>query len=106
MSTRCVRTLQASVVLTGLLLAPAYSASPDAWEEVTVDVRQACEAQALANMLKPEKIVVDAVGSEDYGMAVVFGRVANVDDMQMVICVYSKSTKVAQIGTQLNIAQK
>ncbi|MBB2904414.1 hypothetical protein FHR76_000758 [Rhizobium sp. RAS22] len=79
---------------------PASASSDDAWKEFVADVQTACLA-AAGDMIDDAKAVVDPVGSENYGLAILTGRAKGADVTVSHICVYDKKTKAVELGSEL-----
>lgn len=82
------------------LALPAVASSDDAWKEFVADVQTACLV-AGKDMIEDAKVVVDPVGSENYGLAVLTGKAKGADATISHICVYDKKTKAVELGSEL-----
>ncbi|WCK02746.1 hypothetical protein [Agrobacterium tumefaciens] len=82
------------------LALPAAASSDDAWKEFVADVQTACLAGAK-DMIEDAKAVVDPVGSENYGLAIITGKAKGADATISHICVYDKKTKAVELGSEL-----
>ncbi|MCZ7450057.1 hypothetical protein O8B93_20950 [Agrobacterium rhizogenes] len=82
------------------LALPAAASSDDAWKEFVADVQTACLAGAK-DMIEDAKVVVDPVGSENYGLAILTGKAKGADATVSHICVYDKKTKAVELGSEL-----
>lgn len=82
------------------LTLPAAASSDDAWKEFVADVQTACLAGA-SDMIEDAKAVVDPVGSENYGLAILTGKSKGADATVSHICVYDKKTKAVELGSEL-----
>mgnify|MGYP004713778387 CR=1 FL=1 len=82
------------------LTLPAAASSDDAWKEFVADVQTACLAGAK-DMIEDAKAVVDPVGSENYGLAILTGKAKGADATVSHICVYHKKTKAVELGSEL-----
>lgn len=82
------------------LTLPAAASSDDAWKEFVADVQTACLG-ASKDMIEDAKAVVDPIGSENYGLAIVTGKAKGVDATVSHICVYDKKTKAVELGGEL-----
>ncbi|TRB02364.1 hypothetical protein EXN68_01295 [Rhizobium rhizogenes] len=82
------------------LTLPAAASSDDAWKEFVADVQTACLAGAK-DMIEDAKAVVDPVGSENYGLAILTGKAKGADATVSHICVYDKKTKAVELGSEL-----
>ena len=87
--------------LAALTSAPAFAASDDAWAEFAAKVEQSCVA-ATSGVLTDAKAVVDPFGSENYGLAIVTGSVAD-GKQAAIICVFDKQSQAVQIGGELSV---
>lgn len=81
--------------------ASAQASSPDAWKQFNAEVEQKC-ADAAKDMFRKPQVAVDPVGSESFGLAVVFGKAKAVKGRAAVICVVDKKTGVVEIGTEMS----
>ena len=94
--------LGAATVATALTFgASAQASSPDAWKQFNAEVEQKC-ADAAKDMFRKPQVAVDPIGSETFGLAVVFGRSKEVKGRAAVICVVDKKTGVVEIGTEMS----
>ncbi|WP_454700414.1 hypothetical protein [Agrobacterium burrii] len=82
------------------LALPAAASSDDAWKEFVADVQTACLGVAK-DMIEDAKAVVDPVGSENYGLAILTGKAKGADATVSHICVYDKKTKAVELGSEL-----
>lgn len=82
------------------LALPAAASSDDAWKEFVADVQTACLAGAK-DMIEDAKAVVDPIGSENYGLAILTGKAKGTDATVSHICVYDKKTKAVELGSEL-----
>lgn len=64
------------------------------------DVQTACLTGAK-DMLEDARAVVDPVGSENYGFAILTGKAKGADATVSHICVYDKKTKAVELGSEL-----
>jgi hypothetical protein len=83
------------------LALPAVASSDDAWKEFVADVQTACLG-AAKDTIEDAKVVVDPVGSENYGLAVLTGKAKGADADATIshICVYDKKTKAVELGSE------
>lgn len=81
--------------------ASAQASSPDAWKQFNAEVEQKC-ADATKDVFRKPQVAVDPVGSENFGLAVVFGKAKQVKGRAAVICVINKKTGVVEIGTEMS----
>ncbi|WP_045018384.1 hypothetical protein [Agrobacterium arsenijevicii] len=88
-----------SLALSSLTM-PAAASSDDAWKEFVADVQTAC-LTASQDMIEDAKVVVDPVGSENYGLAILTGKAKGADATISHICVYDKKTKAVELGSEL-----
>ena len=93
--------LFAATLATISIPAFAHASSPDAWKEFNAQVEQKC-AEAASDMFRKPQVAVDPVGSENFGLAVVFGRSKEVKGRAAVICVVNKKTGVVELGTEMS----
>ncbi|UVC06755.1 hypothetical protein IHQ71_15990 [Rhizobium sp. TH2] len=99
--------MRSGIVLSAAALAgitiPAFAqaSSPDAWKEFNAQVEQKC-AEAAADMFRKPQVAVDPVGSENFGLAIVFGRSKDVKGRAAVVCVVNKKTGVVELGTEMS----
>lgn len=95
--------MKTSAIATALFLlaAGAVSASSDeAWQEFVADVQAKCLA-VNEGTIDDAKAVVDPIGSENFGLAILTGKAKGTDVTVSHICVYDKKTKVAELGSEL-----
>ncbi|AQS62377.2 hypothetical protein AGRHK599_LOCUS537 [Rhizobium rhizogenes] len=103
MTRRFPRPMIRSVLLVSAfssLALPAAASSDEAWKEFVADVQTACLAGAR-DMIEDAKAVVDPVGSENYGLAILTGKAKGADATVSHICVYDKKTKAVELGSEL-----
>ncbi len=81
--------------------AAAQASSPDAWKQFNAEVEQKCADAAEAVLRKPQ-VAVDPVGSENFGLAIVYGRSQEVKGRAATICVVNKKTGVLELGTEMS----
>ncbi len=91
-------------MLAGLVPAlPAAASSDEAWSAFRAAVEKTCTERAKSVLLSPVAIV-DAYGSESYGIAIVYGRepggkgATPAPGLASVVCVYDKRTKKAELS--------
>lgn len=82
------------------LSSPAIASSGDAWDAFTKDVAAKCTALAAGRIEQP-KVIVDALGTESYGVAILTGKAVGADAVVSSICVYDKKSEAAEIGSEL-----
>lgn len=98
------RAIRLGAAALALLVSPAsvHASSEEAWDEFRAQVEEAC-LSAADGILEEPRIVVDPFGSERFGLAVLTGREAGGDDAErMVICVFDKTERTAELGTPLD----
>ena len=78
---------------------PALASSDDAWAAMRKDVEKACKAGAGQDFVKPA-VIVDPFGSENFGLAIVTGKL-KAGGKASVICLYDKKTKTVERGSEL-----
>lgn len=83
----------------GLAVSPAAASSDDAWAALRKDVEKACKAEAGQDFVRPA-VIVDPFGSENFGLAIVTGRL-KAGGKGSVICLYDKKTKRVEHGSEL-----
>ena len=81
--------------------AATHASSPDAWKQFNAEVEQKC-AEAAQDMFRKPQVAVDPVGSENFGLAIVYGRSQEVKGRAAVICVVNKKTGVVELGTEMS----
>jgi len=79
----------------------AYASSPDAWKQFNAEVEQKC-ADAAQDMVRKPQVAVDPIGSERFGLAIVFGRSKEVKGRAAVICVVDKKNGTVELGTEMS----
>lgn len=79
----------------------AYGASPDAWKQFNAEVEQKC-AEAAKDMFRKPQVAVDPVGSETFGLAIVYGRSQEVKGRAAAVCVVNKKTGLVELGTEMS----
>lgn len=79
----------------------AYASSPDAWKQFNAEVEQKC-ADAARDMFRKPQVAVDPVGSENFGLAIVYGRSKDVKGRAAVVCVVSKKNGAVELGTEMS----
>ncbi len=93
------RTVFFAAVFSSLAM-PATASSDDAWKAFAADVQAACLG-AAGDMIEDAKAVVDPVGSETYGLAILTGKAKGAEATISHICVYDKKTKAVELGSEL-----
>ena len=94
--------LSAATVAAALSMAGgAQASSHDAWKQFNAEVEQKC-TDAAKDMFRKPQVAVDPVGSDSFGLAIVFGRSKEVKGRAAVICVVDKKTGVVEIGTEMS----
>lgn len=81
--------------------ASAQASSPDAWKQFNADVEKKC-AEAAQDIFRKPQVAVDPVGSENFGLAIVYGKAQEVKGRVAVICLVNKKTGVVEIGTEMS----
>jgi hypothetical protein len=90
-----------SLVVATLMLPGAAFASSDAeWAKFAKDVEQKC-TEATAETFRKSQVVVDPTGSENFGLAIVYGRSKQAKGPAAVICVYDKKTMKVEVGGEM-----
>lgn len=97
---RSVILLAAAAAATFSAAGAANASSPDAWKEFNAEVEQKC-ADAAKDMFRKPQVAVDPVGSENFGLAIVYGRSKEVKGRAAVVCVVNKKTGVTELGTEM-----
>lgn len=93
--------LLATATLAGLAFAGvANASSPDAWKEFNAEVEQKC-AEAARDIFRKPQVAVDPVGSEKFGLAIVYGKSREVKGRAALICVVDKKTGALELGTEM-----
>jgi len=78
----------------------AYASSPDAWKQFNAEVEQKC-ADAARDIFRRPQVAVDPIGSENFGLAVVYGRSKEVKGRAAVVCVVNKKNGTVELGTEM-----
>jgi hypothetical protein len=78
----------------------AQASSPDAWKQFNAEVEQKC-ADAAQGMFRKPQVAVDPIGSESFGLAIVYGRSKEVKGRAAVICIVNKKNGTVELGTEL-----
>ncbi|MBX9455952.1 MAG: hypothetical protein KL863_08025 [Rhizobium sp.] len=81
--------------------ASAQASSSDAWKEFNANVEAKC-AEAAGDMFRKPQVAVDPVGSENFGLAIVYGRSREVKGRAAMICIVNKKTGVVELGTEMS----
>jgi len=79
----------------------SYASTPEAWKEFEQNVRRACEENVKNRLVNPD-IVVDPY-PPSVGVAIAEGKAVHSKDDLMIICIYDKRTKKAEIGSELRM---
>jgi hypothetical protein len=79
----------------------AHASSPDTWKQFNAEVEQKC-ADAARDMFRRPQVAVDPIGSERFGLAIVFGRSKEVKGRAAVICVVDKKNGTVELGTEMS----
>lgn len=93
-------TAGATVVAVLSVAGSAYASSPDAWKQFNAEVEQKC-ADAARDMFRRPQVAVDPVGSENFGLAIVYGRSREVKGRAAVVCVVDKKNGAVELGTEM-----
>jgi hypothetical protein len=78
----------------------AHASSPDAWKQFNAEVERKC-ADAARDMFRKPQVAVDPVGSENFGLAIVYGRSKEVKGRAAMICIVNKKTGAVELGTEM-----
>jgi hypothetical protein len=81
--------------------AGAHASSPDAWKQFNAEVEQKC-ADAARDMFRKPQVAVDPIGSENFGLAIVYGRSKEVKGRAAVVCVVNKKNGAVELGTEMS----
>lgn len=81
--------------------ASAEASSPDAWKQFNAEVEKKC-ADAAQDIFRKPQVAVDPIGSENFGLALVYGKAQAVKGRAAVICVVNKKTGVVELGTEMS----
>jgi hypothetical protein len=81
--------------------ASAHASSPDAWKEFNAEIEKKC-TDAAKDMFRKPQIAVDPVGSENFGLAVIYGRSKEAKGRAAAICLVNKKTGVVELGTEMS----
>lgn len=87
-----------------ILASPAEASSDDAWAQFSTDVAKACKTAAAGSFTNP-RVITDPYGSENYGLAIVTGKLkagGQSAARASILCVYNKKTHTAEIGSELS----
>jgi hypothetical protein len=79
----------------------AHASSPDAWKQFNAEVEQKC-ADAARDMFRKPQVAVDPIGSENFGLAIVYGRSKEVKGRAAVVCVVNKKNGAVELGTEMS----
>ena len=93
--------LSAMTVATLAIGVGAQASSPEAWKEFNAEVEQKC-AEAARDMFRKPQVAVDPIGSERFGLAIIYGRSREVKGRAAVICVVDKKTGAIELGTEMS----
>lgn len=93
--------LAAAAAATFSVAGAANASSPDAWKEFNAEVEQKC-TDAAKDMFRKPQVAVDPVGSENFGLAIVYGRSKEVKGRAAVVCIVNKKTGVTELGTEMS----
>lgn len=95
--------LLASLASIGLMASgpQAFASSDEAWAEFAADVEAKC-LEAADPLFRRTLIAVDPIGSERFGIAIVFGRDKSPEKVRTtMVCLYDKQTKTVELGSPL-----
>ena len=81
--------------------ATAHASSPDPWKQFNAEVEQKC-ADAAQDMFRKPQVAVDPIGSENFGLAIVYGRSKEVKGRAAVVCVVNKKNGAVELGTEMS----
>lgn len=94
--------LKAITLLSGALFlaaSPALASSEEEWAKFAAAVEDGC-TQAASDMFRRPVVAVDPTGSENFGLAIVYGRLkGGGKERATVICVYDKKTGAIELGS-------
>jgi hypothetical protein len=79
----------------------AWASSPDAWKEFNAEVEKKC-GEAAEDFFRKPQVAVDPVGSESFGLAIVYGKSKEVKGRAALICVVDKKTGKVELGTEMS----
>jgi hypothetical protein len=79
----------------------AHASSPDAWKQFNAEVEQKC-TDAARDMFRKPQVAVDPIGSENFGLAIVYGRSKEVKGRAAVVCVVNKKNGAVELGTEIS----
>jgi hypothetical protein len=79
----------------------AHASSPDAWKQFNAEVEQKC-TDAARDMFRKPQVAVDPIGSENFGLAIVYGRSKEVKGRAAVVCVVNKKNGAVELGTEMS----
>ena len=92
--------LPVATIAAVLCAAAAQASSPDAWKQFNAEVEQKC-ADAARDMFRKPQVAVDPIGSESFGLAIVYGRSREVKGRAAVVCVVNKKNGTVELGTEM-----
>ncbi|MGF0536870.1 hypothetical protein ACQQ2Q_02670 [Agrobacterium sp. ES01] len=92
-----ITALKAASVTLLLGAGPALASSDEAWKQFAADVETRCLA-ASKSLVRAEKIAVDPLGTQSYGVAILTGRAVGADEAVSLVCVYDKQSKTAEVS--------
>lgn len=91
--------LSASFALLATSVAQAATTQPPS--AFQTQVQQNCLSAASALFRRP-KIAVDPIGSDSFGIAIVYGRSSGGDGATSVVCIMDKKTGRIELGSELS----
>lgn len=93
--------LAALATIAGLMMIqPAAASSSDAWAAFRADVQKKCLAEG-GSLFKTANIAVDPVGSDRFGLAILWGKSNSTGDKVSMICIYDKQTRKVELGSEI-----
>lgn len=96
--------LASAALLSVFLPASAFAASPDAWKAFAAEVEAKC-LKAADGLFRRPQIVVDPIGSDRFGLAILHGRSKGAQGRAALICIVDKKTGVVELGSELGPEQ-
>ena len=90
-----------ALILSVATIAAALSAGVTARAASPAEVEKKC-IDAAADMFRKPQVAVDPVGSENFALAIVYGRSSEVKGRAAAICVVNKKTGVVELGTEMS----
>ena len=90
----------ASIALALMIPSAALASSDQAWDQFARQVEQKC-TEAASEIFRRPQIAVDPTGTQNYGVAIVYGRSKAGKERAAVICVLDKKTGIVELGSEL-----